>query len=294
MSPEAALITCRFLHNASAILLWGGFAYLWLCVPKKLAQEIAQQLNPFRVVAIAIAVATIVAALPLEAGMIGDGWADTIDVSIVRAVLFATSVGRAWQLQVLAALLLLLTAVLPAGSRAMATAITSGLLLASLALTGHAAMHEGWQGLAHRINDVVHVLAGGMWVGALIPLMLILKRPGEAAYPADTRIALMRFSSMGHFAVTFVVASGVINTLFVLGHLPTDWSSPYQAMLAAKIALVSAMIALALVNRYRFVPKAAQNQSHALRAIRRGTAMEIILSLLVIGLVSWFGTLEPV
>jgi putative copper resistance protein D len=152
MSPEAALITCRFLHNASVILLWGGFAYLWLCVPKKLAEEIAQQLNPFRVVAIAIAVATIVAALPLEAGMIGDGWADTIDVSIVRAVLFDTTVGRAWQLQVLAALLLLPTVVLPARHRAMATAITSGLLLASLALTGHAAMHERWPGVAHRIN----------------------------------------------------------------------------------------------------------------------------------------------
>jgi putative copper resistance protein D len=69
---------------------------------------------------------------------------------------------------------------------------------------------------------------------------------------------------------------------------------PYLAMLAAKIALIGVMIALALVNRYRFVPKAALNQSHALRAIRRGTAMEIILSLLVIGLVSWFGTLEPV
>jgi hypothetical protein len=42
MSPEAALITCRFLHNASVILLWGGFGYLWVCVPKNLAVDIGR------------------------------------------------------------------------------------------------------------------------------------------------------------------------------------------------------------------------------------------------------------
>ncbi|CAN7328179.1 copper homeostasis membrane protein CopD [Phyllobacterium sp. LjRoot231] len=290
MSPEAALIACRFLHNTSAILLWGGFAYLWMCVPEKLAGDIVQQLNPLRVVAIGIAVATTLVALPLEAGVIGNGWADALDASVIQAVLYETTVGKAWQLQVLAALLLLLAVVLPARQRPMGTAITSGLLLASLALIGHAAMHEGRQGLFHRLNDIVHVLSGGAWLGALLPLTLILKKPDAS----ENRLALMRFSSVGHIAVALVVASGVINTLFILGHLPTDWSSPYQAMLAVKITLVGAMTALALVNRYRFVPMATMNQPHALRAIRRGTVIEIVLGVLVICLISWFGTLEPV
>lgn len=293
MSPEAALIACRFLHNASVMLLWGGSAYLWLCVPGRLAANIGQQLNPVRVVAIAIAVATTLVALPLETAMFGDGWADAIDAATIQSVLFETSVGKAWLIQALAALLLL-TLCLPARHHIMATAITSGLLLASLALTGHAAMHEGWQGIAHPLNDVVHVLAGGAWLGALLPLFLILKRPGKVvAHPGDARSALMRFSSVGHIAVALVLASGVINTLFILGHLPLDRSSPYQAMLAAKIALVAVMVALALVNRYRFVPQAALNQPQALHAIRCGTIVEIGLGLCVIGLVSWFGMLEP-
>jgi len=226
--------------------------------------------------------------------MIGNGWIDTIDTVTIQSVLFETRVGKAWRLQALAALLLLLAAALPARSRQMAIALTSGLLLASLALTGHAAMQEGWPGLAHRINDVVHVLSGGAWIGALVPLILIPRSPGKAEPCSDARIALRRFSSVGHIAVAVVVASGVINTLFVLGQLPTDWSSPYQALLAAKIALIGAMIALALVNRYRFVPQAALNQPHALRAIRWGSIFEIVLGLFVIALVSWYGLIEPI
>ena len=295
MSPEAALIACRFLHNASVILLWGGFAYLWLCVPRRLAANIGQHLNPVRVVAITIAVATTLIALPLETALIGDGWADAIDASTIQSVLFETSVGKAWLIQALAALLLLLTLFLPARHRTMATAITSGLLLAGLASTGHAAMHEGWQGIAHPLNDVVHVLAGGAWVGSLLPLFLILKSQDKAvALSGDARSALMRFSSLGHIAVALVLASGVINTLFILGHLPADLSSPYQAMLAAKIALIGVMIALALVNRYRFVPQASLNQPQALLAIWRATIVESGLGLCVIGLVAWFGMLEPV
>jgi copper resistance protein D len=294
MSPDAVFIACRFLHNACLILLWGGFAYLSICVPEKLAGEVGRQLKPFWIIAIVTAIATNLAALPLEAGVIGIGWMDAMDASTIQAVLFETSVGQAWQLQSIASLLLLLTVAFPARGRPIAISLTSGLLLASLALTGHAAMHEGWTGLAHRINDIVHVLSGGAWLGALVPLILILKRKGKVEHIEECNISLWRFSSVGHFAVALVVASGVINTLLILGHLPTDWSSPYQAMLAAKIALIGGMIALALINRYRFMPKATLNQPDALRGIQRATAIEIGLGLLVIGLVSWFGTLDPV
>jgi putative copper resistance protein D len=293
MSPEAALVVCRFLHNASVILVWGGYAFLWLCVPGRLAADIAQRLNPVRAVAIAIAVVTALLALPLETAMIGDGWIDATNLSTIKSVLFETGLGKAWLITALAALILLLTLFLPARHHIRVTAIASGVLLAALALTGHAAMHEGWQGIVHPVNDVLHVLAGGAWLGALLPLFLILKTPGKASSPCDVRSALARFSFAGHIAVALVLASGVVNTFFILGHLPMDWSSPYQAMLATKIALVAAMSVMALVNRYRFAPQADFNQPRTLHAIRRGTIIEIGLALCVIALVSWFGMLEP-
>jgi putative copper resistance protein D len=293
LDPEAALSICRFLHDASVMALWGAFALLWALVPAGLAHGIGRRLSTPRMVTIFVAVATILAALPLEAAAIGNGWADALDPATVRSVLFETSVGAALMAQGAAAVLLAATLVLPPRLRAGGTAAASGMLLATLALTGHAAMHEGFLGVVHRLNDAVHVLAAGAWLGALIPLLSLLRALGDRSRRRDAGIALRRFSAAGHGAVAVVMLTGVVNTLLVLGRWPTDWSSPYQAMLAAKIALVASMTTLAIFNRYVLVPRMAGSRGNAIRALRQATIAEILLGLVVVGLVSIFGLLEP-
>jgi copper resistance protein D len=293
ISPGVALAACRFLHDTSAMLLWGAFAYLATLVPRDLAWHVGRRLQPARVVAIALALATTAAALPVKAALIGDGWPDALDPTTLRAVLFETSVGGAWQAEAAAALLVAAALAVSAPYSQAATALAAGLLVASLALTGHAVMQEGWLGLAHRINDAVHVLSAGAWLGALVPLLLTLAALSDPARRGAAEMALRRFSTAGHVAVALVILSGMINTILVLGRWPTDSSSPYQAMLAAKIALVIAMVCLAIGNRYRFVPRLAAHRPDAVRAIRSGTIAELTLGLGVIGLVSVFGMLEP-
>ena len=77
----------------------------------------------------------------------------------------------------------------------------------------------------------------------------------NAEFREEAGVALRRFSAAGQVIVALVIASGAINTILTLGRWPIDWTSPYQAMLAAKIALVAAMVGLALTNRYALVPK---------------------------------------
>jgi putative copper resistance protein D len=292
-AAAAALDACRFLHDAAAMLLWGGFAFLCALVPGALAACIAKRLARWRIAAVIVAAATTGVMLPLQAALIAGGWAAAGDPATLHALLLETSVGRAWQIEAAAALLLLSTLAAPARLRLPATAIAAGLVLASLSLTGHAVMQEGWIGAAHRLNDAVHLLAAGAWVGALVPLLPILRAldlPGERV---AAEVALRRFSAAGHLAVALVLLTGVGNTLLVLGRWPTDWSSPYQALLSAKIAVVVVMVALALVNRYGFVPRLAGRRGAAAGALRRGTLAEIGLGLGAIGLVAVLGTLEP-
>jgi putative copper resistance protein D len=269
------------------MLLWGASAYLSTLVPRNLAQDVGRRLLSFRVVATVVAVATTVVLLPLETAFIGDGWGDALHLTTIRDVLFETSVGQAWQVQAVAALILAATLAISPGRRQAATALASGFLLASIALSGHAVMQEGWVGAAHRINDAIHVLFAGAWLGALVPLLPILKTLNDPDRHFEATTALMRFSTTGHVAVALVIASGVINTILILGRWPSDWSSPYQAMLASKIILVGIMVAVATVNRYAFLT------SGAVRALRLGTVTEIALGLCVVGLVSVFGMLEP-
>jgi len=193
-----------------------------------------------------------------------------------------------------AALIVLLALPLPGRWRHRGIALGSGLGLAALVLTGHASMHEGWLRMAHRANDMLHVLAGGGWLGALVPLIPILRLLSQPEYRVEALLALRRFSTAGHVAVAMVIISGIVNTMLVLKHLPTDWSSPYQALLGLKIALVAGMSLLAIVNRYVLVPRIRHDQARALNAIRLGSIAEIILGIAVIALVAVFGMLEPV
>lgn len=291
--PDVALTICRFLHNAVTMALWGSCGFLWAFVPAGLAGEIGPRLAFQRTTAVVVAVATTIVALPVEAAAIGNGWPDALDPATVRGVLFETSVGTAWLAQAAVALLLATTLALPASKRSGATALASGLLLATLALTGHAALHEGALGVAHRFNDAVHVLAAGAWLGALVPLLPLLLSLNDGTRRHDAGLALRRFSKAGHGAVAVVITTGALNTMLVLGRWPTDWSTPYQAMLAAKIALVLVMMVLAIGNRYVLVPRIAYARDSAVRSLREATMAEIVLGALVVGLVSVFGLLEP-
>jgi putative copper resistance protein D len=276
------------------MLLWGATAFLATLVPKNLADDVGRRLSAFLLGAAIVAMATTVAALPVETSVIGSGWSDATSLTTLEAVLFETSVGQAWQLQMVAALLVLAALLFSRHLRPRALAFASALVLVSLALTGHAVMHAGWLGAAHRINDALHVLSAGGWLGALVPLLVILAGPDRLEWRNAAGIVLDRFSTAGHIAVAAVIASGIVNTLLVLGHWPADWSSPYQAMLAAKIVVAAAMIGIALINRYALVPRIVASRQGPLKAIRLGVAGEIALGLFAVGLVSVFGMLEPV
>jgi copper resistance protein D len=294
MSPEAALDGCHFLRDASAMALWGALAFLWLLAPAGLAQDIERRLRVLLLALAVVAVATTAAGLPLAAASIGEGWPDAVAPAMLRDVLLDTSLGHAWQVEAAAALLLLAATFAPRPLWPKAGAIASGLLLASFALTGHAAMRTGWLGTGQRLNDAIHLLSAGAWFGALAPLLLALRALDAPCRRQQAGIALRRFSRMGHAAVLLVIASGLINTALILGCLPTRWTSPYQALLAVKCLLVLAMIGFAVLNRYGFAPRMARHPASAAAAIRIGAMTEIALALGVIGLASVFGMLEPV
>lgn len=290
-SAAAVLALCRFGQDAAATLLWGAAAYLCAFVPPGLAAVVASRLRPLAAAAVAVAVLAVAAKLPAEVAGIGDGWRDAVDTGMVCSVLLETSVGRAWMAEAAGVLLLAAAAASPARWRTAAVAASSGLVLASLALEGHATLHEGRLGALDRANDVLHVLSGGAWVGSLAPVLVILAAsPGDAG---EVATALRRFSRAGHAAVALVLLSGILSTALVLGRWPLDLASPYEALLDGKIACVVAMTALALVNRYVLVPRMGRAPDGAVRALRLGTLAEVPLGLAAIALVAVFGLLDP-
>jgi copper resistance protein D len=291
IAPHVALALERLCFDAAAIAAYGISGFIAWVAPKRLGQAIAASSNFLIVAAGSLALLSTFAWLPIEAAVIGDSWQSAFDRSTLSVLLCDTAMGKAWLVRL--ALSLLVAAALLWRSAPIARLALSGLLLASLALTGHANMDEGARGVPHILNDALHLLAAGAWLGSLLALPGCLTRLRDPAFCTEAKTALRRFSSAGHLAVALAIATGIVNTVLVLGRWPTDFTSAYQMLLVAKIALVAGMIGLALVNRYIFVPRMVTEPDRAIIQIRNGTYAELALGAGVLALVAFFGILDP-
>jgi len=291
VTPDAALVLCRFLFYGSAIFLWGASAYICWIAPADLAAQVGRRLRHCFALSSLLIIATTTSLLPLRAAAIGEGWADAFAPQMLSSVLTGTNVGQAWIAQAGAAGLLIVSCLVTGRFRYGARAASAAFLLISLTLSGHAAMHSGPLRMMHRLSDGVHLLSGGAWLGALVPIVVTLPLLRDTRWQKDARTALMRFSTAGHVAVALVIITGIINTALIVGSVPLDWQLEYQLLLSIKILIVFALIALAIGNRYLLVPRLARNPS--LEPLKWTTGAEIALGFAVLGLVAVFGMLQP-
>ena len=285
------LILCRFVHFASLMLAFGASAYLWLCAREGLRQALAP--NASRLVAAAAVAAFLSAILWLlaETASMADDWRAAFDPGTVGAVLADTEFGRVWVWRLILAGAFL-AVVIALTNRWPAIALMSGLLLASLALVGHAAMRTGAWGEFQRMNQAVHLLTAGAWIGGLFGFIGSLRAYSDEKLRRDAVSAMARFSFMGQFVVAALVVTGAVNIALVSDHAPIPPTTPYRALLCAKIALVALMIALAATNRFFLAPKLA-TRPEAQAYLRATAAAEVALGTAAVALVSVFALLDP-
>jgi putative copper resistance protein D len=295
MDVTAVFAACRWVHYGTLMFVFGASVLLWHVQTAPFAPAIAQACRAPLVAAVGLAWLSLLAWLPLEGAIIGDGWQAAGSWTTLAAVILHTAFGHAWVLRVVLGLATVATVWRAPRTRngAAWSAGVSAAWLATLALSGHAAMDEGARGWLHQINHALHVLCAGAWVGALVPLPWLLRALRDPAQRAPAVRALSTLSQAGHVAVAGVLTTGVLNTALILGRLPTDPESPYQMLLAAKILLTLAMVVLAINNRYRWAPRLKEQPDRALNAIRTHTLVEIALGVGVLALVAVLGLLEP-
>ena len=116
--------------------------------------------------------------------------AEVFSEGILWVVLLQTDFGRAWLIRAL--LIVLLAAVFafalttkPKRSAAIWLNVTAAAMAAGLvgmmAWGGHAAGGAGAEAIVHPTADFLHLTAAAAWVGALLPLELLLGRAGRDA-----------------------------------------------------------------------------------------------------------------
>src|SRR5687768_3256914 len=112
----------------------------------------------------------------LAAGMAGVPLA-SVDLASVEMILTGTGAGTAWLARVAALILAFVLALVGRTRPAVmltGAALAGAVALASLAWAGHGATGESAAGWVHLAADIAHLLAAGVWTGALIALLLLV------------------------------------------------------------------------------------------------------------------------
>jgi copper resistance protein D len=135
-------------------------------------------------------------------------------------------------------------------------------------------------------------LAAGVWIGGLVPFALCLRAYERDDLRRDTVRAMAAFSFWGQLIVAAIVLTGVVNISLTSHHPPLPPTTPYRALLVAKLVIVAIMISLALVNRFVLAPR-LKTSANALATLRATSLAEIALGCVVVALVSVFALLDP-
>jgi copper resistance protein D len=297
---ESALIVARLLQYLGAAVLFGSSLFFVYALPAS-GPGSAQALRLAWLPAAGAGVLGVSALLGLaaQASVLAGSLAEGVTAEAMGAVVAYMDLGKAAVVRMVAAFAALACLVLLAPRRS--TWIIAGCLgaiaTASLAWMGHAAATEGPLAGVHLASDIVHVLAAGLWIGALaafLPLLLA-GRQNSAERHALHR-ALRKFSGVGTGAVALLVLTGVINGWILVGpeQAMELGETPYGRLLAAKLVLFLAMLGLAAANRFRLTPMlGGALEPEATAKLKRNVALETIAAFAILALVAWLGTLAP-
>lgn len=284
---------CRFLAFLTSVLLFGVSAMLALSGSRSLTLSVESGLRRLLRSAAIVGVVAVLCLLPLQTASIAEDWSAMVDADMLSTVAFQTRYGQAWCLRVLAVSCVLAVFLRGRSDNVRLRAVVAGLALAPLGLTGHAAMQSGWIGVVHAANDMLHGLAAAFWLGSLPVFLGFLRLWQEPARRKDATRALMRFSTAGHVAVAVLLLSGAVNAWMILSPAGLNFTSLYLQLLLIKVALALSMVALAVINRYRWIPSIRGRRDLALCRIRRNTVLELWAGGAVLFLVGFLGLLSP-
>ncbi|MBY8972177.1 MULTISPECIES: copper homeostasis membrane protein CopD [Pseudomonas] len=276
------LVLCRFLHFIVVLLMFGACVLRPWLLGAQVQPTLDRQLLCITRGLAWLGLGSGVAWLLLITASMAGSWDAALQPATVQLVLGKTFFGQVWTWHLLLNVLLVIVLIKPWPALRLPL-IT--LLLATLAPVGHGAMLDGLSGQLLILNQVVHLLCVGAWLGGLLVLVLILRHAQEHRLEPILR----RFSGVGYGLVAGLLVTGLINVRVLTGQLwPTPLFNGFALILLIKVGLVAGMLGLALLNRLRI-----ERCEQRLGSLKASVMMEWLLGVCAVAAVSLLGTLPP-
>jgi putative copper export protein len=230
------------------------------------ADELAQLARLGRIGAALILLACPLLALVLILRLGGE-----FDEATLSAVFLSNS-GAALCLQMTGALLLLTTS---SEDDSRVVRLSYAMLpMLGFAFSGHAAGIGPVDGSV----AVAHVSVAAWWLGSLY----FLRRTSMHSQVDRLVTVVARFSSMALILTGVLVIAGLVLVMILIDFSKDPWLSLYGWILAAKLSVVAALLAVAGYNRRRLTPRLLARDSSAVRALRLTIGIELTLIALIL------------
>lgn len=152
---------------------------------------------------------------------------------------------------------------------AVVASLGGAVAAASLALTGHAATAEPRWLTGPAL--AAHGLCAAFWLGALWPLLLVVRRES----PAVAARVLGRFSLSAVAAVVVLVAAGTVLATVQVERISALVLTDFGRALLLKLALVALVLLLAVQNKARFTAGVGRGDAAAARGLGRNIRLEL-------------------
>ena len=284
----ATLSAVRAVGYVGLFLAGGLVAFVVVCAPAALSPRGRRRLVVGARVGAAAAVGAWLLGLPLTAVyQLGGGLGSLTDAGtwstlpateyVVAAVVVLGVVGAA----------VLLGAGTPDRGRGRLALLAAGLAVAAPALTGHtrATAPEALVVGA----DVLHLLAGSVWLGGLVGLALVLRELSVRGNGAGEVLA--RFSGLAAGVLAALVVAGVVLGWRIVGSWSALVETTYGTLLLVKVAVALVAVLIATWNRFALLPRLRRATRRrdiqgGARLVARSTAAEagvLVVALLLTG-----------
>jgi copper transport protein len=160
----------------------------------------------------------------------------------------------------------------------------AGAMLAHV-LAGHAGAGRGPWRWPNVVDQWLHFVAIGVWVGGLAALLVAVRGTPDA----ENARLVRRFSTAAGVALAVVAATGVLRAIDEVGSWQALFASDFGRVALVKAALLLVLAGLGAVNRYRSVPAAAVT----VRGLRRVGGTELAVAAVVLAVAGVLTGLAP-
>ena len=278
-------VACLISGFGSALFAMTLLASILPSLDTRTGEALKERVRSLLLASLGGALAISVAWLVLESETMSGASTLGETAAAIPDVFFSTTFGNVLALQDLAV----------AGALA-ATAIRRGpsppVLLAGLAAlleAGHSHAYAMGHG-ALLLSQALHLLAAGAWLGALMPLLIVVR----AAPLAAAALAARRFAMNGTVSVAVLAGTAFYQGLVLSGGLRGLTGTAYGGVLMIKAALFALLLALAALNRWRLTPALARGEGEAARrGLVASITTETVIGLSVVLAASALSSLEP-